>query len=191
MHRHAILAAALAGAGLAAIPAGASAHTMAVACDTATGRYVVTADYQHLNPVTTIGATTATTVWSDGYRVTRPLPKGCTPPTTPPGPTPPPTPPIPEEEPPPAEVIPPPPPPVVTCGDLLDRYPLAGPKRRAAWGCPVQPRKTPTPKPRPKPRVVTCSFVLSHYSGAPRARMIARHGLPATCGRPYNPPVAG
>jgi len=55
----------------------------------------------------------------------------------------------------------------------------------------VIPRRPDRPPVARRPRVVTCAFVLAHYRGAARARMIARYRLPKTCGRPFNPPVAG
>jgi hypothetical protein len=177
----------LAAAALAAVPAFASAHPAQVTCGPDGGYLVDAPAYRGASATTTFTATQALVTWSDGYRMTLPLPTGCATPA--PEPTPEPTTqPQPQQTP----VVQPRP---VTCGDLLDRYPLAGRVRRASWGCPVTSPKRPTtkprPKPRPRPRVVTCRFVLSHYRGAARLRMIHRHRLPQSCGRPYMPPVAG
>lgn len=162
------------------VPAVASAHDAVVTCNP-TGGYQVTPDYRHLNPTWTFTPTTMVVTWTDGFSVVRPLPGSC----VSPGPTPAP-------EPTPGEVTPTPTPaPPITCADLLTRYPGAGSVRRAAWGCPSEPTKKPTVHPRPRPRVVTCSFVVGHYRGVARARMLVRHRLPASCGRPYTPPVAG
>lgn len=170
-----------------ALPSVASAHQASVAC--VDGDYVVTADYRHLNPTNTFTDTTVTVRWSDGYRVVLTLPRPCElppppPPVTPPTPTPPPVPPVPE-------VTPPEPPKPPTCAELKARYPKAGKARLKQWGCPTPPVRIVPPKKKPKPRVITCSFVLSHYNGSARKSMIDRYNLPVTCGRPYNPPVAG
>ncbi len=167
------------------VPAVAQAHTATVACNPATGGIVVTPDYQQLNPTWTVTAGRVEVTWSDGYRRFLDLPGPCEAPAPSPAPAPAPAPA------PPGEATPPPPA-AVTCADLLAAYPKAGRGRRAAWGCPATPiTKPPAPRPRPRPRVVTCAFVVAHYSGAARTRMVTRYGLPATCGRPFNPPVAG
>jgi hypothetical protein len=58
-----------------------------------------------------------------------------------------------------------------------------------------KPPKKHTPKrhktPKKHKRVITCEFVLSHYSGQARKNMIRKHGISLNCGRPFNPPVAG
>lgn len=164
-----------------AIPAIATPHDAVVTCNEA-GGYQVAPDYQHLSPTWTFTPTTVVVTWSDGYQITRPLPGPCTTPTEP----------TPAPEPTPKEETPTPPAPKpVTCADLIAQYPKAGPARRAQWGCPANPTKRPTVKPKPRPRIITCRFVVSHYRGAARTRMLTRHSLPATCGRPYNPPVTG
>jgi hypothetical protein len=171
---------ALAGAAIAAclaIPATAHAHTATVTCNPA-GGYQVTTSQPELNPTWTFTTTTVEVTWSDGFRRTVTLPPAC--PTPAPVPLPPPV------DVPPPTVVPPP-----TCAELVARYPKAGPVRRAAWGCPTPVIRKPRRVTPPAPRVVTCRFVLTHYRGAARARMIAKHRLPATCGRPYTPPVAG
>lgn len=162
------------------LPAIATAHDATVTCDPA-GGYRVTPDYLHLAPSWTFTPTTVVVTWADGFQVVRPLPGSC---PTPPEPTPAPTPTIPEATPQPG-------PRAVTCTDLVAQYPKAGPVRRAQWGCPANPTKRPTVNPKPRPRIITCRFVVSHYRGAARTRMLTRHSLPASCGRPYNPPVTG
>lgn len=177
------IAAAAAAIAALTIPAVASAHTATVTCDPTTG-VVVTASNQDRNPTWVFTDTTVTVTWVDGFTRTITLPPPCQLPPPVPTPQPVPTPhPLPVPEP---VVIPP-----VTCADLIARYPGAGPVRRAQWGCPAEPVKRRTVKPKPPQRVVTCSFVIRHYRGTARNRMVTRHGLPATCGRPYNPPVAG
>lgn len=168
-----------------AMPGPATAHPASIVCDPVDGWVVQAQPYRGAvvtNSLFNEPAGTVRLLWSDGFQATLRLPGAC--PTPTPTPTPTPVPPAPE-------VSPPPPPRVVTCAEALAAYPKSGPKRRAAWGCPANPSKKPTVKPHPNPRVVTCSFILSHYRGAARARMIVRHRLPATCGHPFNPPVAG
>lgn len=179
-HPRTIAAAALAAAAFLAVPAAARAHTATVACDPQTGGVLVTPDYRHLNPTWAVDGGQVVVTWSDGYRRVLSLPAPCAAPTPAPAPAPAPV----------GEATPPPPV-VVTCAELFTRYPLAGPARRAAWGCPTPPGTKRPPRPARRHRVVTCAFVVTHYSGAAHARMVARHHLPATCGRPYNPPVAG
>lgn len=53
------------------------------------------------------------------------------------------------------------------------------------------PSRPDRPPVKRRPAVVTCSFVLAHYRGSARRAMIVRHRLPRSCGRPFNPPVAG
>ena len=174
-------------------PTLASAHTAVVTCDP-NGGIQVSPDYRHLSPTWTVTATGVVVTWSDGYQVVRPRPRPGPPPPEPPGPPPGPCPtPQSQPEPPPPPVEQPRPTPPPTCADLLARYPLAGKARRASWGCPVTSPKRPTTKPKPKPRVrvVTCRFVVTHYRGAARDRMIHRYRLPLSCGKPYTPPVMG
>lgn len=74
----------LAALALCALPAVATAHNATIACDVEhPGAYVVTPDFLRLNPVTSFGPTSATVVWSDGYRVTLPYPSGCVVPVVP------------------------------------------------------------------------------------------------------------
>lgn len=162
----------------------ADAHAAKVGCDPDTGGWVVEPDYLHLNPgIGYTGEGTVIVSWADGFKLTLPLPASCPPPPFQ-GPPPAPTPEVPE-------VAPAPP---LTCAELLARYPGAGKVRRAAWGCPVPVVKLPPKPDRPKvkrSRVVTCGWVLAHYRGAARNRMVRKHGLPRTCGRPFAPAVAG
>lgn len=148
----------------AAIPATAHAHQAVVTCNPS-GGYTVTPDYQQLNPTWTISPVGVTVTWGDGYSRTFPLPGDC------------PAPPV------------QPVPPVV---DVPDEQPA--PVMHPGPVEPMPPKK-PTvqrkPKPRKHARVVTCSFVIKHYRGTARARMIMTHRLPKTCGRPFNPPVTG
>lgn len=82
-------------------------------------------------------------VGSDGFRATLtsgPVTVRCAAPPVPPvTPTPPlvPVAPLPP--------APPPPPPAPTCAELVAKYPKAGPKRRAAWGCPAPPVRNEPP----------------------------------------------
>lgn len=116
------------------------------------------ADYQQAGPVTAAvnpdGSVTAR--WGgDGFTRTHLLPT-CAPlppepePTPTPGPTPAPV-PTPGEETPSAPR---------TCAELVALYPGAGPARRAAWGCPAEPRKVRTSAVRRvlTVRVVGCVF---------------------------------
>jgi hypothetical protein len=134
----------LTGAALLAIPATSLAHDASVACDQANpGAYVVTADYQRLNPVSTFTDTTVTVRWSDGYRVTLPLPPGC---VAPPPVVPPVMPDLSPDLPPENNYgITPPAPPVVTPG---------APER--------MPRKVAQPR---KPVKVTCAYLKAHRAG--------------------------
>ncbi len=137
-------------AGVAAAPA--SAHDF-TGCLTPEGvLQQPQADYPQAGPVTfTVNPDrTVTAVWTgDGFRRTHQLPT-CPPvppvpepePGPAPGPTPAPVPPVPEETP----QAP------LTCAERLALYPGAGPARRAAWGCPANPRKVTT---RAVRRVVT------------------------------------
>lgn len=62
------------------------------------------------------------------------------------------TPPPPEQ----ATTTPPPPPvttPPPTCAELVAKYPKAGPKRRATWGCQTPPVKVVPPPPKRHPKV--------------------------------------
>lgn len=149
----------------------ASAHTAAATCQP-DGSIKVTPDYLHLSPAVTVGATTATVVWSDGYRVTVPLPTNCA------GPTPTPVPPVPEQIPPPVFTPPGPTPPAPpTCADLARQYPKAGKARRIAWGC-----ATPTtPKVRTSTttrlvRIVACAGEGTRGHRVYRTRVITTRG---------------
>jgi hypothetical protein len=141
----------------------ASAHDAAAVCDTQTGTYVIYTDFQEANPTWTFTDATVVVTWDDGFTVTRPLPMPCVPP--------------------------PPPPPIVIV------RPAPAPAPAVVEEMPVKlPGRPDRPRVKKQPhakRVITCSFVVRHYKGAARARMVARHKLPKTCGRPFNPPVAG
>lgn len=180
-----------------AIPSVATAHDATVKCDTATGTYVVVADNLQRNPVYVFTDTTVTITWNNGYKVVKQLPKPCNPPTPPPPPPPAPEPPAPAPAPVPTppELVPPDttvvPPVPLTCAELKARYPKAGKVRLANWGCPAPPVRVKPPVKKPRyERVITCGWVLSHYTGQARANMTRKLGFP-NCGRPYLPPVAG
>jgi hypothetical protein len=95
-----ILAAAL---GLAVFAAPAVAHDATVSCNPATGQYDVVADYQQYTPTWAFTATDVTVAWTDGYRLTLPLPAPCVAPVPPV----PPVPVVPAVVPPPPVVVPP------------------------------------------------------------------------------------
>ncbi len=60
-----------------AIPSLASAHTASVVCDKTTGKYVVSTDYNNLNPLASFNSDSVTITWSDNYKVVKLLPKPC------------------------------------------------------------------------------------------------------------------
>lgn len=82
----------------------------------------------------------------------------------------------------PPEVVPAPPPSTTTAPPPTGITPTV---RVTIPGRPDRPRA------KARPRLVTCGFVLAHYRGKARAKMMRRHGIPRSCGRPFNPPVLG
>jgi hypothetical protein len=95
-----ILAAAL-GLGILAAPA--AAHDATVSCNPQTGQYDVVADFQQYTPTWAFTPTTVVVTWSDGYRLTLPLPAPCVAPV------------------PPVPVVPVTPPPVVVSPEPVNR----------------------------------------------------------------------
>ena len=99
-----------------------------------------------LTPGTHVVRLSSAFTGSDGFRATLtagPFTVSCAAPPLPPAP--------PTPNPPPPAPLPPapvPPPPAPTCAELLAQFPKAGPARRAAWGCPANPRKLPPLKVR-------------------------------------------
>lgn len=154
---------AVAGVSFLAAAGVARAHDATVTCDPS-GSYRVVADYQQYTPTSTFTDTTVTVTWTDGYRLVLPLPTPCAPPM----------------------------PTVVPDVPAEPVIPVIPAPSGSVEPMPRVHRSVPKPvRPRKKPRVVTCSFVLQHYRGKPRAAMIAKYRLPKTCGRAFNPPVAG
>jgi hypothetical protein len=97
--RRATLIAAL---GLAVVTPAAFAHDATVSCNPQTGQYDVVADFPQYTPTWAFTPSTVVVAWSDGYRLTLPLPAPCVAPV-------PPVPPVPV-----VPVAPPPPPVVVS-----------------------------------------------------------------------------
>jgi len=163
---------ALAAGAAVALPAGASAHSSTPLCPTVPGGpFTATNDPGYGTPTVTVlpdGRVRLT--WADGYSITRPAPTGC---VLPPAPLPPapPAPPVPPANPLPPAPPAPPPADELTCDELLERYPGAGPARRIAWGCPVPPDAPPL---RVRKREVTIRAVACVVGSGVRAYSIRR-----------------
>jgi hypothetical protein len=87
----------IAALGLAVFTPAAFAHDASVSCNPATGQYDVVADFQQYSPTWAFTPTTVLVSWTDGYRLTLPLPAPCVAPV----------PPVPAVVPPPPVVVPP------------------------------------------------------------------------------------
>lgn len=163
MKRTPIIGATLAALALAATQA--AAHEGAV-CTNPDGTFVVVANSD--GPITSIvaeGTGTVRFTWADGYTALMPVTGTCAPTAPLPAPA--------------SEVAPTTTPAPGQVTVIPDGY------------TPVRVTPSKSAKPRVRPRVVTCGFVLAHYRGTARARMIARHGITRRCGRPFQPTFPG